>query len=284
MKNFFLVAIVLTMAAVKAHPLMAEPGLEIESHTAGDFGFAVNSHLIYGAKQALLVDAQFTDEEATKVVALVKKSRRTLKTIFITHGHPDHYFGATLIAKAFPSARVVATPEVIRDIEATAKGKLEYWGGVEAYKGKLTQTIVTVKPVEDLDLSIDGEQLEQVALGAGEAEHLTALYVKSRKALVAGDLIFGGVHLWLAESRPTQWLEQLNRVRTDLALDQVFSGHGDNGDKSLIDVNEQYIQTFIQATKTPVTKSKAAEIINAKYGKYRLPIILDIALDSQGLK
>ena len=41
--------------------------LRLQTYTASDPGFAVNSHLIMGEKEAILVDVQFLRNEAKKV-------------------------------------------------------------------------------------------------------------------------------------------------------------------------------------------------------------------------
>ncbi len=45
------------------------------------------------------------------MIAEILETGRRLTTIYVTHAHPDHYFGVGTIAGAFPQARVVATPE-----------------------------------------------------------------------------------------------------------------------------------------------------------------------------
>lgn len=61
--------------------------------------FQVTSTLVYGENDAILFDAQISLSEAKKLAETIKKTRKNLKTIFITHGHPDHYWGLRLYLK-----------------------------------------------------------------------------------------------------------------------------------------------------------------------------------------
>lgn len=198
----------LALALVASTAAMAA-NLKITTHTAGDAGFVVNSNLISGEKEAILVDAQFTNSEAKKVVELVKKSGKRLSTIFVTHAHPDHYFGLEVLKKAFPKAKILAAAETIAEIKATSQGKLDYW--TKAYGKEMPSKVVLPSEVQGDSLSVDGEKIQLVKLGPGESETATALYVPSLKTLLAGDLAFGNVHLWLAENRPDAWVASLKK-------------------------------------------------------------------------
>ena len=90
--------------------------------------FAVNSTLVSGPHEAVLFDAQFSVKDGEKLVDMIKKNGKPLTRIVITSGDPDFYFGLEPLMKAFPQAEVVATPEVVKHIEATKAAKLAYWG------------------------------------------------------------------------------------------------------------------------------------------------------------
>lgn len=107
----------LCLAATLIQPASAAE-LTITTHGASAAGFMVNSHLIAGEHDAILVDAQFIRSEAAKAIEMVRQSGKNLKYILVTHGHPDHFFWLEDFQSAFPDARIVAAGDVIPDIES----------------------------------------------------------------------------------------------------------------------------------------------------------------------
>lgn len=69
--------------------------------------------LVTGENEALLVDAGFTRADGHRLAAEILDSGKKLTTVFVSHGDPDFYFGAEVLADAFPDAVFVATPIVI---------------------------------------------------------------------------------------------------------------------------------------------------------------------------
>lgn len=80
----------------------------------------ISSTLIYGKQDAVLVDAFITVEQADALAGWVKRSGKNLTTIYITHGHGDHFFGIGALLDRFPNSRAVAT----RDVESHAPAGL----------------------------------------------------------------------------------------------------------------------------------------------------------------
>ena len=74
----------------------------------------ISSTLIYGKRDAVLVDAFITVEQADALVDWVEASGKNLTTIYVTHGHGDHFFGIGALLDRFPDARAVATPDVVK--------------------------------------------------------------------------------------------------------------------------------------------------------------------------
>src|SRR5580700_8349852 len=74
----------------------------------------IASTLIYGERDAVLVDPPLTVQQTNAVIDWVAGSGRNLTTIYSTHGHGDHWFGIGALLDRFPGARAVATPEVVK--------------------------------------------------------------------------------------------------------------------------------------------------------------------------
>lgn len=252
--------------------------LKIQTHTASDPGFAVNSHLLVGQKDAILVDAQFTRSEARKVADMVKASRKNLKVIYVTHGHPDHYLGLEILKKEFPEARVLATEDVVRYIEKTAKNYITQWKPI--YKDDLADSFIVPEAVDSKELELEGEQIKIIELDPGESESASALYIPAQKILISGDAIFNKVHLWLAEKHHDGWLKNLRRLQEAGEIDTVLPGHGLPGNSTVFKENERYIEAFVRATSQAKTKDEVLERIKTLYPGYRLPIIVDISADA----
>src|SRR2546426_5591321 len=74
----------------------------------------ISSTLIYGKRDAVLVDAFITVEQADALVDWVAASGKNLTRIYATHGHGDHFLGIGAVLDRFPNARAVATLDVVK--------------------------------------------------------------------------------------------------------------------------------------------------------------------------
>ena len=71
--------------------------------------------LISGERDAVLIDAAMTREDAGRIVDWIRETGKNLTTIYITHGHADHFFGLNTLLAAFPmpepSPRLPSSPK-----------------------------------------------------------------------------------------------------------------------------------------------------------------------------
>ena len=158
MKTTMLAAAVASLVAWT--PVAAQSPLELQVITASPEGFLVNSTLVTGARDAVLIDAAFTLADARTIVERVRASGKNLTTVYVTHGHPDHYFGLTVIKEAFPKARLVALPATVAAIQGTWKSKVDQWKPV--YKDAITSTPVLPTAIEGSAIMLEGQRLEIV--------------------------------------------------------------------------------------------------------------------------
>ena len=76
--------------------------------------------LIYGVRDAVLVDAFMTVTQANALADWVAARGKNLTTIYITHGHGDHWFGVGTLLKRFLNAKVVATRNAVKVMRQNA--------------------------------------------------------------------------------------------------------------------------------------------------------------------
>jgi glyoxylase-like metal-dependent hydrolase (beta-lactamase superfamily II) len=101
----------LAMAVLVMVSAGAQSKFALKVHTGrGQTGYDVNSTMIIGEKDMLVIDPQFSLSEAHKLAAEILESKKNLAVIYSTHPHPDHLFGLAVLKQAFPDAKIVALP------------------------------------------------------------------------------------------------------------------------------------------------------------------------------
>lgn len=156
--------------------------------------------LIFGQRDALLVDAFLTVEQAATLVEWVAASGKNLTTIYVTHAHGDHFFGIGALLNRFPKARAIATPGVAKSMRRQASPEYvsNFWNA--RYPGQIPERLVIAEELRGNVIQLEGSDLLVVELGHTDTEHTTCLHVPSAGLVVAGDAAYNDVHLYLAES------------------------------------------------------------------------------------
>jgi len=83
-----------------------------------------SSTLIYGERDAVLVDTFLTADATQALADWVMASGKNLTTIYLTHGHGDHFFGIGPLKHRFPHARAVARPDIVEAMRHEARSAL----------------------------------------------------------------------------------------------------------------------------------------------------------------
>lgn len=227
-------------------PLQVEVFMSSEDH----MGLGVSSAIIYGEKEAIVVDAQFTLSNAHRLVAEIIETGRDLKMIYITHVHPDHFLGLPVLKQAFPEARVVSLKVSADEVNESFDFKLEYWGNQVLGKNG-AKTRVLVEALEEPVMMLEGRRLEILGPFQGDAANSSVVWIPSIATLIASDLIYDHAHAWLAAAKSPQlrrqWLDALDTLEA-LKPRIVVPGHAPSKtylSPGSIDFTRRYIETFI---------------------------------------
>lgn len=187
--------------------------------------FPVSSEIIYGDKDAILIDAQFQKNDAQALVDKIKASGKNLTYIYISHSDPDFYFGLDVLTQAFPNAKVIASAPTVKAINETQAGKLAYWGPV--LKENAPEKVIIPEAITGDSFSIEGETIYIKGLD-GLSPQRTYLYVPKLNVVMGGVLLSENIHVWLADTQSKaerqNWVTALQQMKA-LSPKTVIPGH-----------------------------------------------------------
>lgn len=214
--------------------------------------------LIYGRRDAVLVDAMLTIEQADALVEWVAASGKNLTTIYVTHGHGDHFFGTGALLDRFPNAKAVAMPDVVKVMrqQASPESIANFWNA--RYPGQIPERLVIAEELKGNVIQLEGRELVVVEVGHTDTDHTTCLHVPSVGLVVAGDAAYNDVHLYLAESNAQtrrEWISALDIIEA-LKPRAVIAGHKKpekEDSPEIIEETRRYIRDFDRLATTSTT-------------------------------
>jgi len=219
---------------------------------------AMASTLIYGERDAVLVDAFMTVKQAKALADWVAARGKKLTTIYITHGHGDHWFGVGTLLERFPNARALATPNAVKVMRQNASPEFLRTVWKAGFPGQIPDKLVIAEELKGNVIDLEGHELVAVELGHTDTDHTTCLNVPSIGLVVAGDAAYNDVHLYLAESNPQtrrEWISALDKIES-LNPRAVVAAHKrpENDDNPrIIEETRQYIRDFDRLAETTRT-------------------------------
>ena len=220
---------------------------------------ANSATLIYGTRDAVLVDTFLTLDQSVQLADEVAASGKNLTYVYITHGHGDHFFGLGALKQRFTDVRAVATAAVIdRIADQLEPDMLEgFWR--QRFPGQIPDEPDVPESLDGASIELEGHTLIPVDTGYTDTADSTSLHVPSIGLIAAGDVVYNGIHPYLGESSAQtrlQWIDALDKLGT-LNARAVVAGHkipDNDDDPKAIAQTRQYLRDFIrldEATDTP---------------------------------
>jgi glyoxylase-like metal-dependent hydrolase (beta-lactamase superfamily II) len=225
---------------------------------------AMASTLIHGVRDAVLVDAFMTVKQANDLADWVAATGKNLTTIYITHGHGDHWFGIGTLLERFPNARAVATPDVVKVMRQHASPEVLEKAWKAAFPGQIPERLVIAEELKGNVINLEGHELVAVELGHTDTDHTTCLNVPSIGLVVAGDAAYNDVHLYLVESNAKsrqEWISALDKIES-LKPRAVIAAHkrpGNDDNPRIIEETRQYIRDFDRIAEMTATAQEFYE-------------------------
>jgi glyoxylase-like metal-dependent hydrolase (beta-lactamase superfamily II) len=207
---------------------------------------AMTATLIFGERDAVLVDTLTTVAEAEALASWIALHHRELTTIYITHGHVDHFAGLSILLQRFPAARAIATPKSVELMQKQVPRQPFYR---KLWPDQLPATITLPEPYEEEVFTLEGQELRIIEQGRTDAVDSTSLHVPSIDLVVGGDVLYNQCHMYVGDTTPESrenWIAALDRLAA-LNPKTAVAGHKKPGapdTPAAIEATKRYLTDF----------------------------------------
>jgi glyoxylase-like metal-dependent hydrolase (beta-lactamase superfamily II) len=276
-RMYWCLALVLLMTASAG----AQSRFKLTVYTGqGVNGYDVNSTMISGEKDMLLIDPQFSLSEAHKLAAEILVSKKNLATIYVTHAHPDHLFGLAVLKQAFPDAKILALPATVAAAKTGWPARQRFW--VTTYGNNIPgPDPVLPDELTTGYLTLEGERFPVTGPVAGsDGAGNSYVFVPSLKAVITGDIVFDHVYFGVPRDKAREdWTRTIDQI---LALKPEIIVPGHEGPGAKHDVSSiEFMKKYIADWDVNVSKSKTAAEMRANVLKQYPGLGMEFTLDGR---
>lgn len=259
---------------------LAAGALSVAQFPANDtMAYNVNSELIVGRTEAILIDAGLRRTDAEREAVQITALGKHLKAIFITHPDEDHYFGVATFVEKFPGTPVYMTAAAIDEFKKS--GPKFFAGAKKGMPHEAPDSLITPQVLPNTTLRVDGQRIEIHPDEQGDVLRPTNsfVWIPSLRTVIAGDIVFNHVHPWLAASDApsrARWHQSIAHIEA-LHPTTVIAGHKSpdaTDDPAVLTAMDQYLTDFDAARASSADAKAMVAAMEAKYGQWTVPLLL----------
>lgn len=201
-------------------------------------GNIVNTGFIITDDSVVVIDSgpsrRYAEQQKAAIESLTDKP---IKRVYLTHHHPDHFFGNQVYKEEADLFALAKTNKAIQ-----AEGEM-FSGNMYRLVGdwmRGTGVVVAEKTVKAGKETIGGHELEFIE-GSGHTAGDLMVFDHSTGVLFVGDLVFNQRAATTPHANIKQWLKTLDKIQA-LPFKVMVVGHGETVmDKSAIEQTRDYL-------------------------------------------
>ncbi|MBX3044548.1 MAG: MBL fold metallo-hydrolase [Candidatus Kapabacteria bacterium] len=246
--------------------------LKIHTFISPEYFLADATHIIETQSSLIIIDGQFVVPYAMQFRAYADSLGKPISRIYLSHDHPDHFFG---LGAAFGDIPGYALPETIEFLknngEAIRVDREAVFGDFVPKQLAIPQNVV-----ETGEEIIDGIKFEFVKHLHTETEFHLSVKLPDAKVYILQDLIYSGSHIYLT-SDFDNWINALKDIyNSDYEL--FLAGHGQPCGKDEIKENYEYLSYAKELFTGGSSKEELKNALLSKYPNRQGSAIIDIYL------
>ena len=229
------------------------------------------THIVESKNKLVLIDGQFLAPYARKFREYADSLGKPIERLYLSHRHPDHWFG---LGTSFSDVPIFALPETVDFIKSHGEdSRADHWKlGTFA-----PESIVVPEGIaEPGEETIDGISYLFDRITETEIDYHLTIRLPELGVHFAQDLIYSGTHLYLT-SDMQHWIRVLSQMLQE-DYDLYMPGHGLPADKNEVARNVEYLSAASSAVSAGLTGTAFKEFLLARYPERRCPAIFDIYL------
>ncbi len=236
-----------------------------------DNNIANATHIIEGQNTLVLVDGQFLAPYARRFRAYADSLGKPIDRLYLSHRHPDHWFG---LGTAFRDVPIYALAETVEFLKEHGEdSRADHWKLGDFLPEVIVVPEEVVQPGEE---TIDGIRYVFDVVTDTEIDFHLTIKLPELGVCIAQDLLYSGTHLYLS-SGMRHWIRVLGQLLTE-DYDLFLAGHGLPADKNEVARNIEYLSAAMAAVADGLSGDDFKDVMIARYPERRCPGIFDIYL------
>lgn len=246
-------------------------GVTVHSYNSPEEGLFVASHIVETEQGLVVFDAVFHLKHAEALAEWIAGLGKPIERIVLSHIHPDHWSGLSVLHARFPDTPIYAFPEITEYIKKNGQvildARNEAFGPVVAKSPTLPD-----HSLKEGSETIGGVRFEFERQPDGESDWQTIVRLPDAKVMMVFDLVFPEkTHLFTVADHFDHWiaiLQNIKAVASTNGYDTLLIGHGKPVGPDVIDGNISYLRKAKDIHSESKTAESFAETLKAAYPDY----------------
>lgn len=260
------------MKAMGTIKILKNNDVTIHSYMCPEDGAMVTTQIIETKNKLVVIDAQFLRPYAKEVLDYIHLLKKPVARVIVSHSHPDHWFGLEYF-KGMPIYSLKETKDEIEQLgDIIIQSKKPVLGELVTSTKTVPQKII----VEGSE-TIDGLKYEFEKVVNAEAGVQLLIKLPELNTLIAQDLVYNDVHLFIGQNAFDGWLNALKSLQGQKQYTTILSGHGEPTDPSIYGSVVTYVEDAKEAFGSAKDGNDLKNKLLAKHPLMKAPVLLDIS-------